>query len=809
MMYKLFRLFSGFVFASSLSFAAQYEVYVSPQGNDMNRGSGEEPFKTIERARDAIRSVNQKMSGDIIVHLSGGTFPISEAIEFGPEDSGMNGHRIIYSAYGNGETVLSGATQVTDWKPFRDGIYRAQLNHSKKLRSLFVNGQRAYMASQNAGVRGGWGEFKVKAGQADWAWVSGSTVDGISFNASDVPDLKNPEDVEVLRNTKFNSHILGIRDITTEGGDRIFKFQQPYAAIALNIKYGAYHPSRGHTIMNALELLDEPGEFYFDRSEKTVYYMPRDGENMATADVQAPRVGRLIEITGTSKTDRVSNLTFEGITFAYTEADLCEVAGSFGKTSVQAATHCIAFDEPDWHIYAYRAYDTMPNAVTLTSAQSIEFKSNILKHIGNEGIGIINDVSESSVVGNLLYDVGGGAIQVGHPQHVYEGDVHEYAKYSPAVEGVCRNILVENNVLYDMTTMFYGHAPITAYFVDGLKILNNHIQKCNYTAVSLGWGWNNFDEISTDGNPTTTCRNNVFSYNRVYDCMRMLHDGGAFYTLGSQPNSEASGNYVKASTDHFQGVYHPDEGTAWYTGKDLVFEILPSEDNFELNKWRRKHDNHFSNVYSTSAGVKLGAPNCTVTDLKVIPDAKWPKEALAIIRSSGIKAPYQSMLKVIPGIIFNDEKRYDTDEVIVSPEVIAQVNQPQESEGGRYEAEQAQLLNGTAIERKHKGYSGKGYVGGYYNKASAQTTFVVDAPELGTYNLTLRYAAGHKDSRIIGLYVNREKSEQLLLKSTKDWNTWASHPASVFLKPGANTITFKAESGSPDSINIDYIQISE
>ena len=30
---------------------------------------------------------------------------------------------------------------------------------------------------------------------------------------------------------------------------------------------------------NALELLDEPGEWYMDRPAKTVYYMPRQGED--------------------------------------------------------------------------------------------------------------------------------------------------------------------------------------------------------------------------------------------------------------------------------------------------------------------------------------------------------------------------------------------------------------------------------------------------------------------------------------------------------------------------------------------------
>ncbi len=788
--------------------AVPQEFYVSPKGNDRNPGTKEKPLQSLAGARDAVRRVNRQMDEDINVYFAGGTYIIEEAVEFTPADSGMNGHRIIYQPYQDHKPVFSGAVKVTGWKASKDGIYQAQLNHSSKLRSLFVNGERAYMAGMTAEAKGGWGTFEVRKGQADWAWESGSTEDGVKFGLDEVPDLMNPEDVEVMRNTKFNSHIMCIRDVSSEGGQRVLKFQQPYAAIAMHIKYGRYSTNGPHTLLNAFEFLDEPGEFYFDRKKRTLYYIPREGENMETAEVYAPVNGSLIHIQGRSKAERVSSLTFKGLTFAYTESVLPEVDGSFGKSTVQAATFVRAFDEPDWHVTAYRAYDTMPNAVNVYSAQHIEFADNVFKHIGNEGIGFINDVTDAAFTGNLMRDIGGSAVQVGHPQHVYEGDEHEHALFSPKVEGVCRNILVENNVMYDMTTMFYGHAPITAYFVDGLQIVKNHIQKCNYTAVSLGWGWNNFDEGYFPDNPTTTCRNNVFSYNRVYDCMRMLHDGGAFYTLGSQPDSVSDGNYVKAATTHFQGVYHPDEGTAWYTGKDYVFEIVPGQDNFELNKWRRKHDNHYSNIYSTSESQKEGAPNCSITDLHVIPNGDWPPAALAIIRAAGPEAAYHPLLKTIPGIVFNEAERYDTDEQIVDPASTGVVHVPPAA-GGKYEAERAKCSGGAKAEKGHAGFSGTGYVGGFYNTPGAKVTFSVESEEMGTYDVVLRYAAGHKDSTCMGIYVNGEKSEMLTLPSTGDWDAWKVQKISVFLKAGVNTVSFKAETKSPDSINIDYIQLSE
>ena len=257
------------------------------------------------------------------------------------------------------------------------------------------------------------------------------------------------------------------------------------------------------------------------------------------------------------------------------------------------------------------------------------------------------------ILGNYIGDVGGSGIQVGHPQHIYEGDggPGTKEKYDPSVEGICANNTISNNCIYDTTNLYLAHQGISAYFVDTLTMVHNHIEGTNYGGVSVGWGWCEFDgtEWSREpGNPTTTCRNVTFNNNRVYDCMKTLNDSGAYYTIGAQPDSEASYNYVKASTTHFQGVYHPDEGTAWYTGVDLVFEIVPGQDNFELNDWKRKHDNHYDNIYSTSSAYQIGAPDCTVTNLHVYPDANWPQEALDIIDNAGLEPVYQYLLDYIP-----------------------------------------------------------------------------------------------------------------------------------------------------------------
>ena len=59
------------------SAATQATYYVAPNGNDANPGTITSPFRTLQRARDVVRTVNANMTGDIYVYLRGGSYPVS------------------------------------------------------------------------------------------------------------------------------------------------------------------------------------------------------------------------------------------------------------------------------------------------------------------------------------------------------------------------------------------------------------------------------------------------------------------------------------------------------------------------------------------------------------------------------------------------------------------------------------------------------------------------------------------------------------------------------------------------------------
>ncbi|HEY5961207.1 MAG TPA: hypothetical protein VIV60_31840, partial [Polyangiaceae bacterium] len=463
----------------------QAAYFVSPEGSDSNSGTLEAPFQTLGKARDAVRTINAKMTDDIYVYLRRGTYSITSTLAFGTQDSGTNGHRIYYTAYPGETPVLNGATKVTGWTLSSGSIYKASLNRSTKLRNLYVNDKRAPMTSKTVTSKGATGTYAVTAGQATWAWASGSGSDGVKYATTDVPAIaSNKDDLEIVNGTTWNENIVCTRDVvTTSDGNRGLLLQQPYGAIAQLPGWNSgFSVTGSHTIFNAYEFLNSPGQFYFDKTAKTLYYYPRSGESMETADVEAPVVEKLLDIAGTSISDRVKNLTFQGITFAHTDYNLYSIAGSSGKATVQGATVYIAYGDGNWHNGKYQITDTLPGMITVNNADSINFVSNVVKHSGSEGISMINDVINSNITGNFITDIAGSGVTVGHPQHVYLGDGGTHEKYAKDVEGICTKVSITNNFIYDVSTVrgFGGHAGVTAFFVDTLTITHNHIHTTAY-----------------------------------------------------------------------------------------------------------------------------------------------------------------------------------------------------------------------------------------------------------------------------------------------------------------------------------------
>jgi hypothetical protein len=54
-------------------------VYVSPSGDDANPGtSPSQPLRSLQRARDVVRTLNADLTGDLTVSLADGTYQLTQ-----------------------------------------------------------------------------------------------------------------------------------------------------------------------------------------------------------------------------------------------------------------------------------------------------------------------------------------------------------------------------------------------------------------------------------------------------------------------------------------------------------------------------------------------------------------------------------------------------------------------------------------------------------------------------------------------------------------------------------------------------------
>ena len=110
--------------------------YVAPDGDDGNSGTLEKPFKTLDRSREAVRTIKWKqMSGqvrDIVVMLRGGRYYHTKPVLFTENDSSNYGCKITYRNYPGEKPVLIGGMPVSGWKKYKGKIYRANIPYFKE-----------------------------------------------------------------------------------------------------------------------------------------------------------------------------------------------------------------------------------------------------------------------------------------------------------------------------------------------------------------------------------------------------------------------------------------------------------------------------------------------------------------------------------------------------------------------------------------------------------------------------------------------------------------------------------------------------
>jgi hypothetical protein len=484
------------------------ELYVSPDGDDLNWGNDTHPFKTIERAQEEVQINCTDMDGDIIVWIHEGTYRITETLFFNQSDSSSNGFNIIYRNHNNEEVIISGGVPVTGWVLGANGIWQASTS-VEDFRQLYVNGSR------------------VTRARGEPTMIISSDGDGHRLSDTSIASWGNPQHIEIVYNDIWTLPRIHIQSFSADK-KRIY-MQQP--------AYG-YARTKGGTVItdpewieNAFELLNEPGEWYFNNHSGIVYYKPRAFEDMSTVEVIAPYVDTLVEIEGNS-TEKVKNLYFQGLNFQH-------------STWLEPNRYGQGFVDLQANVYLTYAGSDLgtsmsPGSVITRFASNILFENCSFMHLGAGGLDFQEGSNQSSVYGSVFNDISGIGVQIGEVSH---------PEYTPENPRTVRNINVINNYIVNCSVEYMGGPGIFTGYVRNIRIEHNSISNLPYTGISCGWGWSPL---------VTVCANNSIKFNHIYGVMNYLIDGGGIYTLSTQAGTNVSYNVIHDSG--WNGLY-PDERT--------------------------------------------------------------------------------------------------------------------------------------------------------------------------------------------------------------------------------------------------------
>lgn len=536
--------------------AGAERIWVSPHGSDANPGSKSAPVATPHEAQRRVRrSLRLRPSRGVTVILREGTYRLRKPLKISAADSAAGGRRVTYRAAPGERPVISGGMRVprSAWSRFdrKADVWRARVGEVHT-RELYVDGRRATRAATEEYPAG----FRP-------TWNGGGPGSGIEYIPTDLNPAawrdpaawSRPQDVEAMILTQWKTMSVPVSSVVPPASPEpgLLRMEMPGWKNA-----NVYRDSDGRPgpwsfwqvtrFENALEFLDEPGEWYLDEDAGWLYYKPRRGQSMSTARVELPLLQALVRGHG-SPARPIRNIAFRGLTFSH--ATWLEPSGPAGYVSDQAGFHLIGRDHRPNEIGHDPDAAPTPGSVSIRYGRNVRFVENRFRHLGAVGLALGTGSRKALVRRNVFSDVGSSALTL---SGISPADHHPTRNGQRSFDNtIAKNVVSEVGWGYpDAPGIFIG-------FSSGTKVLSNTIENVPWSGIAAGWGWGLLDPGSFPGLPgavsgewgewetPTPNRGSVIARNTISDFLGLLWDGGAIYTTGAQGTSMEDALQIKGN----------------------------------------------------------------------------------------------------------------------------------------------------------------------------------------------------------------------------------------------------------------------
>jgi hypothetical protein len=561
------------------------QIYVSPNGNDTDAGTPSSPVRTLAHALALAHGKNNRR-----IVLRGGTYRLTEPLVLTAPDSGTAGHDLVFAAATGEHPIVSGAVRISEWRVVDQArhLWSAPIPVSiTNSRQLYVNGVRATRTR---------GRLPVDLTETPTGYIA---------NGNDMASWKNATDIEFVYtggNSVWTEHSEGLGSWTEPRcpiasiKDNVITMAEPCwdnstkrvmlpsGERTANLVGPMSVGKRPEYVENAFELLGTPGQFYFDRPAHMLYYVPRPGEDLRTADVEMPVLERLVEADGSASAP-VQHIVFSGLQFSYatwlgpsSNEGFSEIQANYQVTGPEGYSRQALCSLVPEGTCPYGAWTPEPGNLDLRFAHNVQFVNDDFIHLGAAGLSLGDGAQDDVVEDCIFADISGNGLELGGVD----------TPLAPIPEFTSDNH-IENNIFRDVGAEYRGGIPIVVGYARHTLIAHNLIDHVPYAAISMGWGgWP--DKIRQAGQANNSAQN-VVRDNLIHDLMLVLSDGGGIYTQGLTGKDLAGGEKVTGNViyDQYSSGHeiYSDNGASMMTIQGNVMF------NTNHDNWGSRHRNYY------------------------------------------------------------------------------------------------------------------------------------------------------------------------------------------------------------------------
>ncbi len=501
--------------AASASAVTNY--YVSPSGSDAAAGTLAAPFRTLGRAQTAVRALTARMSSDIVVNLRAGTYalPSTLALSDASGDSGENGHRVVWQAYGYGTRtqeapVLSGGRAIAGWTlvDATNHIWRTDVGNFST-RQLYKDG--------------------VRLEQGSIAAIPGRvtrTRTGYTTTSTAPQSWADPSNIDFVYTTVgYSQGICGVSRITGNATSSTITMKQPCWDWLTTVYTYSGDPRApldldpAAPLRNSKSFLSAAGQWAIDRATSGhhyIYYRSGTTERPSSSTFTAPETQTLVSGTGTFA-NPLHDVSFKGIAFAYgtwlgPDADkgLVHIIGDY---VYDGGSPSGSLEEPTTEVIF------IPGNLTFLNAQDLLFEGDRFNHMGGNGVSIRG--SRGNVFrGNVFGDLAGGGVKLDGLDDASDA-----------------GNLLEDNYVHDVGNDYQGSIGLYLEDIVDTMLQHNQINDVPYSGIAQ-----TISEASGHGVQILD--------NKIFDTVNVMMDGGGIYTSGAQGTSYRTGATISGNDVH-------------------------------------------------------------------------------------------------------------------------------------------------------------------------------------------------------------------------------------------------------------------